>query len=121
MRAVELVVAGRRPLQEFEGPVGLVVGALEVGQRADLVLLVAENRHQARIHGLHLVGGRGLSLVTKIDVCQVVLAAGVIWRRRLARLGRAVDVRLAGDVTDRRKDRSTPLRAYGHALSAVSL
>lgn len=60
---IELMIAGRGALEEFEGAPVLVKRVLEVRVVAVLVLLVAEHGHEVGLHPLHLLGGRVLRLV----------------------------------------------------------
>jgi hypothetical protein len=109
---VELVVPRGRALEELEGAVGRVEGAHEVFIAADLVLLVAENRHQVRLDALDLFGGRGLRLHPG-RVAGAGLVADVLLLLRLDRR-----TGLTGDVADRGQHRRAARAGVGPGVVA---
>ncbi len=75
---VELVVTGRRALEELERAPVLVERVLEVRVVAVLVLLVAEHGHQRRLHRLDLRGGGVLRLVAHGRAGALVAGVGLL-------------------------------------------
>ena len=104
---VELVVARGGALEELEGAVGRVERAHEVLVATDLVLLVAEDRDERRVHRLDLVRGRRLRLHARRAA-----AAGLV-ADVLLLLGLERSAGLAGDVADRGQHRRMADRRVG--------